>query len=80
MAVYAMEQLRTMACLDTKIATLLQIEPGEAVKGVEIASDTVAGHWQVYIRVRACFTCAYVCVAEPSMFDLQTANAASEKV
>ena len=74
-----MEQLRTMACLETKTATLLQIEPGEAVKGVEIAADSVAGHWQVYIRVRAFFfTCAYVCVADPSMFDLQTANAASE--
>jgi len=81
MGVYAMEQLRTMACLETKTATLLQIEPGEAVKGVEIAADSVAGHWQVYIRVRAFFfTCAYVCVADPSMFDLQTANAASEKV
>ena len=81
MGVYAMEQLRTMACLEIKTATLLQIEPGEAVKRVEIAADAVAGHWQVYIRVRACFfTCAYVCVADPEMFDLQTANAASEKV
>ena len=76
-----MEQLRTMACLETKTATLLQIEPGEVVKGIEIASDSVAGHWQVYMRVRAFFfTCAYVCAADPSMFDLQTANAASEKV
>ena len=65
MGVYAMEQLRTMACLETKTATLLQIEPGEAVKGVEIAADSVAGHWQVYIRVRACSSLA-------RMFALQT--------
>ena len=70
-----------MACLETKTATLLQIEPGEAVKGVEIAADTVAGHWQIYMRVRAfVYTCAYVCITDPSMFDLQTACYASEKV
>ena len=78
MGVYAMEQLRTMACLETKTATLLQIEPGEVVKGIEIATDSVAGHWQVYMRVRAFFfTCAYVCAADPSMLDLPTANTAS---
>ena len=81
LGVYAMEQLRTMACLETKTATLLQVEPGEAVKGVEIAADTVAGHWQIYMPVRACFyTCAYVSIADPTMFDLQTACYASEKV
>ena len=53
--VYPMEQLRTMACLETSKATLLQIEPGKAVEGVEVAVDTISGHWQIYIRIRACF-------------------------
>ena len=70
-----------MACLETKTATLLQIEPGEAVNGVEIAADTVAGHWQIFMRVRACFyTCAYVSITDPRMIDLQTACCASDKV
>ena len=76
-----MEQLRTMACLETETATFLQIEPGKAVEGVEVAADTVSGHWQIYIRLRACFyTCAYVSISDPTMFDLQTSNTASEMV
>ena len=64
MGVYAMEQLRTMACLETKTATLLQIEPGEAVEGLEVAADTVSGHWQIYMRVRAFSIQARTCQSQ----------------
>ena len=52
-----MDLLRTMACLETKTTTLLQIEPGKAV---EVAADTASGHWHIYmcprilLHVRAC--------------------------
>ena len=70
-----------MACLETSKATLLQIEPGEAVEGVEVAADTVSGHWQNCSRIRALFyTCAYVSISDPGMFDFQTAHYATERV
>ncbi len=57
-----------MACLETKSATLLQIE---LRKVVEVAADTVSGHWQIYMRVRACsYTCGYVSVSDATMADL----------
>ena len=81
LGVYPMEQLRSMACLETSKATLLQIEPGKAVEGVEVAADTISGHWQIYTRIRAFFhTCAYVSISDTDMFDFQTAHFATEKV
>ena len=79
--VYPIERLRTLACLETKSTTLLNVQPGRAVEGVEVATDHVFGATEVYLRVRAFFhTVAYVCIADPTMFDFQTAMTASEKL
>ena len=73
--------MRTLACLETKITALLQVEPGRAVTGHEVVSDLVSGSFEVVARVRVFFhTNAYVCVGDPTMFDLQTAHTVSEKI
>jgi len=78
---YLLERLRTLACLDKKSMTLLQVQPGKAAEGIEVISDSVTGPMEVFRRARAFFhTVAYLCIADPSMFDLQTAVTASEKV
>ena len=49
--------------------------------GHEVVSDLVSGSLEVFARVRAFFhTVAYVCVGDPTMFDLQTAHTVPEKV
>ena len=82
MEVHPLERLRSLACVDpVKTATLLQIQPGRLVEGIEVVSDTVTGNLEIYHRVRAFFhTCAYVSIIDPSMFDFQTAINTSEKV
>ena len=78
---YLLERLRTLACLDKKSMTLLQVLPGKAAEGIEVISDSVTGPMEVFRRARAFFhTVAYLCIADPSMFDLQTAVTASEKI
>lgn len=73
------ERLRTLACFETKSTTLLNIQPGKAVEGVEVASDHVCGAIEVYLRVRAFFhTTAYVCIADPTMLDFKTEMTESE--
>ena len=46
--VYPLERLRTFACFDpVNTATLLQIQPGRLVGGIEVVSDVVTGHLEV---------------------------------
>ena len=81
LGVYLIEKMRTLACLETKTTTLLQVEPGRAVTGHEIVSDLVSGSLEVFARVRAFFhTVAYVCIGDPTMFDLQTGHTVSDNI
>ena len=78
--VYAMEQQRTMACLETKTSTPhFVVEPSEATTGWvrrrhggQAMPDTHVGpRMSLYMRVRV--------VRDPIMLDLQTACDAAER-
>ena len=70
--------MRTPACLETKTTTLLKVELGRDVTGHEDIADLVSGALEVFARARAFFhTVAYICIGDPTMFDLQTAHTVS---
>ena len=48
-----MGQLRTWHDWRQRLRLPFHIDSGKAVEGVEVAADTVSGHWQIYMRVKS---------------------------
>ena len=68
------EALRTQSCTvgHGRKATQLNVQPGRSVTAEEVIADDVAGHFELWVRVRALFTSlAYVSIDLKDFFPYQ---------